>query len=74
MPHGVIDDFEPVEINKEKRQLTLVAFGGLNGLIQQMVEHHAVGQLGQIIVCCQVLDLRLGALTFGHIAAFAQDG
>ena len=50
MSERVVDDFEAVDIDEHDRQATVVTHALVEGVAQPLVEHGAVGKLGQRIV------------------------
>ena len=53
----VVDNFEMVEVDEQHSQLTIVAFGMLDGMLQAGVEQQPVGQRGERIVVRQKGEL-----------------
>jgi len=54
MSVAVVDPFEVVQIKKEDRCFFFIAPGPANILFEQVMEHSAVGQVGQGIMVCQL--------------------
>ena len=65
----IVDCLEPVEVDHEKRTAR-APFGGIfERLAQRLVEHAAVGQLGQRVVARKIFDLLRGFALLGDIGA-----
>lgn len=57
MPHGVIDFFEAIEVDKQQRQTFAVARGFADFFVQSVAKQAPVGQSGQVVVAGLVLHL-----------------
>ena len=53
----VVDQLEPVEVEVEHRHAALACLRALDRLLQALLEHHAVDQLGQVVVVREVAHL-----------------
>ena len=60
MAERIVDDLEAVEIDEQHRKLPLVAPRRLDGEMQQLVEHLAIGQPGQAVVRREIFDPLVG--------------
>ena len=60
MTERIVDDLEPVEIDKQHRELPLVTSRGLDRVIEQLVEGLAIGQTGQAVMRRQIFDPLVG--------------
>ena len=56
----IVDDLEPVEIDEQHRKLPLVAVRGLDRVVQQLVEHLPIGQIGQAVMRGEIFDPLVG--------------
>ena len=65
---SVVDLFEAVQVQVQKRQGALVAPRARDGLLQQMLKLHAIRHFRQGVVAREVADAALGALAFGDVA------
>ncbi len=65
--HAVVDEFELVQIDEGHRQNIVVAGGEIDGLLQPVGQHRAVGQPGQHVVGGLVFDLLLVIFAFRDI-------
>ena len=65
---GVVDLLEAVHVQVQQRHHLAAAQRARDGLLQQMVELHPVGDLGQRVVAGEVADAALGALAVGDVA------
>ena len=68
MAEGVVDLLELVHVDVQQRQAEPGAPRARDRLLQQVLELHAVRDLGQRIVARQVADAALGALALGDVA------
>ena len=64
MPQRIVYDFETIKIDEKNRTFAAVTAGRLNGEIQELVEHCAVGQAGQCIMGRKVLNLLVSLSLF----------
>ena len=75
---AVVDQLETIEVHDQDRYRSAVALGDLDGLVETVAEHGAVGQAGKRVLVRQAQDLRLAledALehvieTFGQVTDF----
>ncbi len=65
---GVVDFLEMVHVDVQQRHALADAARPRDRLLQQVLELHAVGDLGERVVARQVADAALGALAFGDVA------
>ena len=68
MAEGVVDLLEAVHVDVQQRHALAVAPRARDRLLQQVLELHAVRDLGQRVVARQVADAALGALALGDVA------
>ena len=68
---AVVDELEAVEVDEQHRKLALVATRQREHVVEQLAEHHAVGQPGQAVVRGQVLNALLGLLARRDVARHA---
>ena len=68
MAEGVVDLLELVHVDVEQRHAEIAAPRARDRLLQQVLELHAVRNLGQRVVARQVADAPLGALALGDVA------
>ena len=64
MPQRIVDDLEAVEIDEQHGKLPLVALRGVDRAAQHLVEHFAVGQVGQAVMRRQIFDALVGLRLF----------
>jgi hypothetical protein len=65
---GIVDLFESIQIQIQQRERALVATRAGYGLLQQMLELHAIRHFGEGIVARQIADAPFRALALGDIA------
>ena len=65
----VVHRFEIVQIDKHQRAGPAAAAGAVQGLLQALLEHAAVGQTRQRIVVCQMGHRVAAAVEFVHLLA-----
>ncbi len=68
MAEGVVHFLEVVHVQIKQRDAGARAQRARNGLLQQMLELHAVRDLGERVIARQVTDAPLGALAVGDVA------
>ena len=56
MTQRIIDDLESIEIDEEHRKSALEAPRGLDGEMQQPIEHLAIWQIGQAVVRGEIFN------------------
>ena len=71
---GIVDEFEPVQVEVEHRQGTLVTAGQGQGLPESVLAQDPVRQVGEIVVKGQVLDALLGRFLDGDIPTETEQG
>ncbi|MEF8710022.1 MAG: hypothetical protein V5B38_14620 [Candidatus Accumulibacter propinquus] len=67
MAKGVVDVLEAVEVDEQYGQSALVAVRTLQCLVQTVAKQQPVGQTGQRIVMCLVIQLIVGVAQFGDV-------
>ncbi len=65
---GVVHFLEAVHVEVQQRDAGAAAQRARDGLLQQMLELHAVRNLGERVVAGEVADAALGALAVGDVA------
>ena len=65
---GVVDLLEAVHVQVQRRHHLAAAQAARDGLLQHVMELHAVGDLGERVVAGEVADAALGALAVGDVA------
>ncbi len=65
---GVVDLFEPVQVQVQQRERALIAPRARDGLLQQMLELHAIRHFRERVVARQVADAAFGALALRDVA------
>ena len=65
---GVVHFLEAIHVEVQQRHARARPRGARDGLLQQVLELHAIGDLGQRVVAGQVADAPLGALALGDVA------
>ncbi len=68
MAEGVVHLLEPVHVQIQQRDHRAAAQAAGDRLLQQMLELHAVRDLGERIVAGEVADAPLGTLALGDVA------
>ena len=68
---GVVDRLEIVQIHKQQRVFARMPRAGVQRLIQPVQQQPAVGQMGQLVVERQVVNLLLGPHLLADVAEYA---
>ena len=72
MPERVVDHLELVEVDVEQRDRAAAPRGLLDGALEVLLEHRAIGQPGQRVVVGEVGDPLLRGLALGDVADRAE--
>ena len=72
MPEAVVDVLEIIQINKQKRQLLLIASGEFNVLFGLLLKKRPVGQPGQTVKICLLGQLFFQLFQMRNITADAK--
>ncbi len=67
---AVVDAFEPVQVDKQQRQLAVLTTGTRHRRVQALGQQQAIGQLGQGVMVGQVVNFFLGALKRTHVSKY----
>ena len=71
MPHGVVDLFEPIQIEKHQSHQLILSIGDLQRMLQPVMKQHAIGELGQGIVMHHMIETALSGM---HLSAHLGKG
>jgi len=64
---GIVDNLEAIQVDEADSELPFIPLCGLDGMVEHLAEHHAVGQTGQAIVRGQKLDSLFGLFARGDV-------
>ena len=67
VPQRVVHDLEAIEIEEDKRALTLVSSSLLDRVTKQLAEQRSIGQTGQLVVSRKIPDTLLGIPARGDV-------